>query len=151
MKGTCSYNAARDATRKWVAENPTYMDSRRAKYRANYLAGDYKKHELSKKLKRYALTEERYAEIVKNHNGKCGLCDKPPGAKGLQIDHSHRFGHVRGLLCMTCNTRLGQIESEWFIRAMLYLGKTEHTYQKTNTITVSSDGEMKLFTPRETK
>ncbi len=39
--------------------------------------------------------------------GLCGLCQRPPGPKGLGVDHNHATGKVRALLCSRCNLALG--------------------------------------------
>lgn len=54
----------------------------------------------------YGITLEEYDEILAYQEGKCAICRKPPKAGAvLHIDHEHG-GHVRGLLCGYCNTRL---------------------------------------------
>jgi hypothetical protein len=57
-------------------------------------------------LKVYGLSLEEYDIILKFQGEKCFICRKPPqSGKVLHIDHEHG-GHVRGLLCGYCNTRL---------------------------------------------
>jgi hypothetical protein len=50
-------------------------------------------------------------EMVERQDGKCACCGVIPksGApqNGLQIDHCHDTGRVRGLLCGHCNKTLG--------------------------------------------
>jgi len=73
----------------------------------------YDKAECAKKesrrawvLKVYGITLEQYDLILEYQDGKCAICNKPPKAGFvLHIDHEHG-GHVRGLLCGYCNTRL---------------------------------------------
>jgi len=62
----------------------------------------------------YRLTREAWCDLFEAQDGACGLCAKqfvlviPP--TGLQVDHCHRTGRVRGLLCHSCNTKLGWYE-----------------------------------------
>jgi len=54
---------------------------------------------------RYGLTVEQYRELIKKTNGKCSVCgDKH---SGMHVDHEHRSGKVRGLLCKHCNLAIG--------------------------------------------
>jgi hypothetical protein len=59
-------------------------------------------------LKRhYGITLEDHAALVAAQDGKCALCGQ---AKKLVIDHDHKTGKVRGLLCRHCNFVLGLYE-----------------------------------------
>jgi hypothetical protein len=35
--------------------------------------------------------------------GVCAICGRPPKTRKLHVDHDHKTGKVRGLLCYTCN------------------------------------------------
>lgn len=54
----------------------------------------------------YGITAEEYDAILDHQEGRCAICLKPPKAKRLAVDHDHRTGLVRGLLCTNCNHRL---------------------------------------------
>jgi hypothetical protein len=57
------------------------------------------------------LTEGRYAELLARQDGRCAACqDVFRGSP--HVDHSHRTGEVRGLLCGPCNTGLGQFRDD---------------------------------------
>jgi hypothetical protein len=47
--------------------------------------------------------------MLSGQNGRCALCNKVPSGC-LHVDHCHRTGRVRGLLCVGCNVTLGKIE-----------------------------------------
>lgn len=52
----------------------------------------------------YGITEEQYQHVLKDQGGACAIClRKPAPGKNLHVDHDHRTGVVRGLLCLTCN------------------------------------------------
>ena len=55
----------------------------------------------------YGLSVAEYNKLLKEQNGLCAICGKPPNGKRLSIDHHHRNGRVRGLLFMHCNVILG--------------------------------------------
>ena len=53
------------------------------------------------------------------------ICKSPPGHKSLHIDHDHKTGKVRGLLCHGCNTAIGLMKDDVNIltKAIEYLKK----------------------------
>jgi hypothetical protein len=67
-------------------------------------------------LKRYyGLSLNDYAEMYRVQDGKCGICKLPETDKDrhgnvrvLAVDHCHKTGSVRELLCYSCNSMLGQ-------------------------------------------
>lgn len=72
-------------------------------------------------LKRYNLTLEQYRAILQSQDGKCAICQSDTGVKFI-VDHCHKTGKVRGILCRTCNTMLAGIETPGFIeRSLAYL------------------------------
>lgn len=57
-------------------------------------------------------TPEQYESMHKLQGGVCKICGRPEPASGrrLAVDHDHRTGEVRGLLCTKCNTTVGWVE-----------------------------------------
>jgi hypothetical protein len=53
-----------------------------------------------------------YYAIFNSQNGVCAVCNEPGGKISLAVDHDHVTGHIRGLLCVTCNVLLGRIEKD---------------------------------------
>lgn len=50
--------------------------------------------------KTYGISTEEYDRILEAQDGKCAICGrKPTGKKRLAVDHDHKTGAVRGLLC----------------------------------------------------
>lgn len=45
--------------------------------------------------------------MILNQKGLCGICQRPPGAEGFNLDHDHTTGKLRELLCGKCNRALG--------------------------------------------
>lgn len=82
-------------------------------------------------LKRYGLSEDQYAQLLQDQHGVCAICGKPETSvrmgrtRALAVDHDHRAGDVRGLLCRRCNTGLGLFfdDPATLRRAALYLEK----------------------------
>jgi len=54
---------------------------------------------------RYGITEAQYLEKLKNQNHSCAICKKHKSnfSYNLHVDHNHKSGIVRGLLCYYCN------------------------------------------------
>ncbi|TAE75120.1 MAG: hypothetical protein EAZ84_09905 [Verrucomicrobia bacterium] len=62
------------------------------------------------KLKnRFNLTLSDYDSLLEQQGNGCAICGKSPEENGkrLAVDHNHRTGEVRGLLCTACNTAIG--------------------------------------------
>lgn len=93
--------------------------------RANkkYLAKPEVKLKIKKRriVARYGLNLEDYEELYKKQKGNCAICDKY--FDKLDIDHCHKTGKVRGLLCGSCNRALGLMKDniEFLKSAISYL------------------------------
>ena len=63
----------------------------------------------SHRLRRYGITNDQYLEMVRQHNDVCASCKQPEKTQGksLCVDHDHKTGKIRGLLCHHCNRALG--------------------------------------------
>jgi Recombination endonuclease VII len=61
------------------------------------------------KLRKLGLTLEVYDAMVEARGGLCDICAKTPANQGgsLCVDHDHRTGKIRGLLCSPCNRAIG--------------------------------------------
>ena len=66
----------------------------------------------------FGMTLEKFAELEAKQNGLCAICFKPETRthKGktwrLSVDHCHKTGKVRGLLCAACNLMIGKARDE---------------------------------------
>jgi len=61
---------------------------------------------------KYGLSEDQYAELLSDQGGVCAICktDAPGGRYGtFHVDHCHKTGIVRGILCHNCNVTLGKM------------------------------------------
>jgi hypothetical protein len=64
----------------------------------------------------YGITLQEYKLLEVVQKNKCAICGGTPNHKNykrakLAVDHDHKTGKVRGLLCHSCNIRLGYLES----------------------------------------
>jgi hypothetical protein len=62
--------------------------------------------------KKYGITPEKYDEMLSEQDYRCYICHKHEDKldRSLAVDHCHKTGKVRGLLCGNCNRFLGQID-----------------------------------------
>lgn len=106
------------------AEKPKYQEVKKRGY--GFRQEDVR---LATKLKTYGLSKDEYDKMVLKQNGKCYICKKKQPLHinngELNIDHDHKTGKVRGLLCNSCNTGLGQFRDDRAAlkRALRYLEK----------------------------
>ena len=65
------------------------------------------------KEKLYGVSREMFAGMLDRQKGACVICGTHlPGGPGncLMVDHDHKGGKVRGLLCCNCNHGLGKFQ-----------------------------------------
>jgi hypothetical protein len=89
----------------------------------------------SKRLKSlYGITLDEYYAIAAEQEGVCAICRFPSTRGRLVVDHCHRTGTVRGLLCRACNVSIGAFrESVSGLRAAAdYLERWAQTPRRTS-------------------
>jgi len=83
-------------------------------------------------LSTYNLDINSYNKLLSKQNNKCAICGSLDSGQYNQygkcpfpVDHNHKSGKVRGLLCTNCNTILGMANDNPYIsiKAMRYLSK----------------------------
>lgn len=81
---------------------------------------------------RHGLTENEYASLLQLQDGKCKICGsiKSNSSIGphLRVDHCHKSGKIRGLLCHYCNVALGMFKDnpDILVSALNYLKENEN-------------------------
>lgn len=125
----------RERAKRWKAENPermkalqtAYQEANRDKVNARSRAwyaenkAQAARQTRRRKLEKYGLTFEAFEAMLAAQRGLCLICRtlmNPP-----VVDHCHRSGKVRGLLCRNCNSALGLFREKAasLIRAARYL------------------------------
>lgn len=67
---------------------------------------------------RYGLSVPEREEILANQHGQCLICENEIKFDGSRsqysacVDHNHKTGKVRGILCGNCNTWIGYLENK---------------------------------------
>jgi len=72
---------------------------------------------INSNLKKYGITYTEYEQIFKSQNSLCAICEKEIYLRGklTHVDHDHKTGKVRGILCLWCNNVLGYCNDNIFI------------------------------------
>ena len=107
-------------TREWRKKHPEKVKVQNEKSRL---------YQANKKFEKYGITEDDYNNLFVKQNGKCAICGKHQSEIeiALLIDHCHKTGKVRGLLCSSCNFGIGHLNDdiENLKCAILYLNRKD--------------------------
>lgn len=87
----CSYII----TSQYQKNNPEKMKATDLRYRLKH---------------KYKITAEEYYQLGETYNWCCAICRQNVLKETLAIDHDHKTGKVRGLLCRSCNHGLGNFK-----------------------------------------
>lgn len=115
-------NAKRRAIYK---SDPTVRE--RAKRDAREWGRANPRKRLDARMRKYGISAAEFDRLFEAQRGACGICQRRDGGdrRGyrLSVDHCHRTGAVRGLLCAKCNKAIGLLGDDPKIvaRAGLYL------------------------------
>ena len=87
----------RENAKKWREQNPERFAELLQRWRA----------------KRLGVEPGDVARMLKQQNG-CAIChiSTPRGKNTWHVDHNHKTGRVRGVLCITCNIALGMLHDD---------------------------------------
>lgn len=111
----------RERQKAWIEKNKDrYLAKSKAWYAENK---DKVRDNLLKR--EFGISLEQYEEMFKAQKGKCAICDKEETArtKKLAVDHCHKTGKIRKLLCRACNVGIGNLQDspELLLKAIEYL------------------------------
>ena len=64
--------------------------------------------------KSFGISMQEYLDMYLAQNGRCAICrqESPDAKKVLAVDHCHKTGAIRGLLCVHCNIALGNFRDD---------------------------------------
>ena len=70
-------------------------------------------HRESRLKSTYGISTEEYDRMLLNQKGTCNICSRECiSGRRLAVDHCHKSGKVRALLCTKCNTALGAVNDD---------------------------------------
>jgi recombination endonuclease VII len=112
--------------KKWQQENSERLNAYRRRYRSR---PERKRADRNGHLMRkFGITVEDYERMLEKQGGGCKICHDPPPENGsLHVDHDHKTGKVRSLLCLKCNNAIGAFGEhyELFQAAADYVDRDE--------------------------
>jgi len=69
-------------------------------------------------LRHYGISGHAYWDMFEQQCGVCAICKQPESKihRGtpahLSVDHDHKTGNIRGLLCSNCNSGIGHFRDD---------------------------------------
>jgi hypothetical protein len=108
-----------ERSQKWYASNTV-----KAKASIKKWADANKEYRKDQEYRRtYGITLADYKVMVAQQEGRCRICAE---YKALVVDHCHKTGTIRGLLCSQCNRAMGLFQDDpaKIGSALIYLEQT---------------------------
>jgi hypothetical protein len=116
--------SARVKVAKWRKENPEKYREQRlawqrknrekiyAKHKEHYRNNRerYRAYSYKSNLKtQFGITLEQYNSLWEAQGSKCVICKRSPSEVSgrFHVDHDHKTGHIRGIICPQCNHAIG--------------------------------------------
>ena len=128
MRKTQSYREkSNQQSKRWRAkpENNEKQKKWAKKFRTSETGKEYIKNDMLKRT--YGISLKEYNLMFEKQKGNCAICNKHQTKfiRNFSVDHDHKTGIIRGLLCHHCNTSLGSFNDDINIlkNAIKYLKK----------------------------
>jgi len=104
-------------------------------YQSRYREANAETLRHKERERKFGISSETYAQMLQEQNGVCAICGNPETAtrlgvvKALSVDHDHKTGRIRGLLCSDCNTGIGKFKDDVKVlqSAIRYLSSQQST------------------------
>jgi len=87
-------------------------------YRKKWRKNNPQKIKEEKLRLKFKMSIEDYNNLLKNQNNRCGICNEKFDLKNYNkpnypnVDHCHKTGKIRGILCSRCNSGLGSFHDD---------------------------------------
>jgi len=91
------------------AEDPEFR-KKRLRVNEGWRVANKDKVEARRQERCYGISTDDLNALLARQRGVCGICKKK--GRKLHVDHCHKTGKVRGLLCGKCNRGLGHYDDE---------------------------------------
>lgn len=118
--GLCRRHYSSDHMRRWRAARKAALPPRFCKFceQPIPLSRTLKAVFCSKACKstyELGLADAEYKALLQAQDGRCGICRRPePNGRHNRwcVDHDHKTGRKRGLLCINCNSAIGLLNDD---------------------------------------
>ena len=139
VAGSCPICGVIRTSENSYGNGQVYCKSCLSKYnRKRYEKGVDSRSRGSHLKQKFGITRGDYKDMMEAQGGTCAICNgknavrkrttfgNKPFTIALAVDHNHKTGKVRGLLCNSCNTSLGKFKDDITLlkRAIEYLEET---------------------------
>lgn len=107
----------REYADKYWEKNKDKLLAKRAKWYNKYK----ERERINRTLRNHNISLDEYNSLLSINGGICPICNRKPVA---HVDHDHKTGEIRGMLCACCNTSLGKFDDgALFDAAIKYLSQ----------------------------
>ena len=106
---------------KWVDKvNDDLWRADNAAYQREHRKNNQDQHKGYELKKRFGINLQQFMEMHDKQDGKCAICGNPETdvvsktgqVRDLAVDHNHKTGQIRALLCRGCNQGLGNFQED---------------------------------------
>lgn len=101
---------------------PCTLEYNRDRHRAPKVAAAHRRRLL---VRKYGITQDDFDRILESQGGGCAICGAKTSNDGrsLHVDHDHKTGAIRSILCYSCNSAAGKLrdDPDLAMRLALYL------------------------------
>ena len=124
------YNKLLEHARKYSKEYHQKHKKEHKKYYKKYSKEYYKTHIEKRRMYKYGISNTDFNNLLFAQNNRCAICKEPLDLQtpyAVHIDHDHKRGKVRGILCRKCNLAIGQLRDnpEYAYNAFIYLKESD--------------------------
>lgn len=98
--------------KEWESRNKDKV--REYRKQADFRRRDYRAGEHL--FRTYGLTKSEYTNLLTKQQGLCAICKREESGvlrgskRRMGVDHNHKTGRIRGLLCDDCNTGIARLQ-----------------------------------------
>jgi Recombination endonuclease VII len=119
----------------WLRRNREHCNSYTRKYYKKYHQRIREQARIRSLRKRYGISAEQLESLLAAVKNTCPICRHKFDNKGRKVcvDHCHKTGVIRGVLCIKCNFAEGALGTpEAVLRLYDYMKRNELFYQGVN-------------------